>query len=238
MASEGPPKPAQAEESAKIVIEAAQMEVDDTDRVVAELRATVDRLRAEASNLAGARDQQQAEIDQVRAALVAAQVLQTDTAAKLQTELHSRQASAAGTEARIVQMQQQISNLTDQAQTLNDEKLKLEEQAAQFIANQAAKDQRIAQLERVEQNVVLYRKQKDAAEAERTQFRVQVRQLELQVAQLTQQKLEAAAEIKRLNDIMKKRKELFYPKDAIEQQNMTDHSPDETAPPGTRPRRG
>ena len=203
---DGPPNPAQAKESAKEVIETAQMELDVTDKVVAELKATVDKLRAETNNLSGVRDQQRAEIDQVKGALVAAQVLQTDTAARLQTELESRQASAAETEARIAQMQQQILTLTDQARKLNDEKLILEREAAQFITNQAANDERIQQLEgernalqtrvpQLERSVVLYQEQKDNAETEVAQFRAQVRQLQNQITVLERRREEAEAQL-------------------------------------------
>jgi hypothetical protein len=185
------------------VSQGAQMQVDDTGRVIADLRAMVNAITTEKNNLVGEYDNQQTTIRQLHAALVDAQTLQKASADALETELQLRQAEAAQTAARITQMQQDAQALADRARTLQQQMLAVDEENAdlKITGRLARQNQRIQQLEGQasgsEQQLVLYQGQKDAAEAESGQFQAQVQQLQAQLQQLTRQKEEAERQIVR-----------------------------------------
>lgn len=185
------------------VIQEAHMEIDDTGRVIAELRATIDRLTTEKNNLVGEHDQQLATITQLRGALMTAQVSQTGAENALQTELQSRQAEAAQTAARITQMQQDANALTERAQTLKEEKERLEDEYADMVTTLNARNQHIRQLEgqripQLETQIAQYMQQKDNAEAEVMKLRPKTRRLEMQVDALKRDKEEAERQMRSL----------------------------------------
>lgn len=177
------------------VSQEAHMEVEETEGVIADLRATVARLTAEKTNLAGEHDRQLAEMGVLRGALITAQVSQTGAENALQSELESRRALAVQTRDRMAQMQRDIETLMAQARTLQEQKELVEAANADMITRIHAKDQRILQLEgdqqqipQLETRIAQYIEQKDNAEAEVRRLGTKTRTLELEVINLRREK--------------------------------------------------
>ena len=195
------------------VSQEAQMEIEETEEVIAGLRATVNLLRTEKDDLARVRDEQVASVTQLQAALLTAQALQQASANDLQAELRTRQADAAQTAAAMAQMQQDMNTLTERAQTLQQEKERVEMDYASTITMLNAKNQRILQLEgdqqripQLETRISQYIEQKDNAEAEVRRLGPQIRRLQTQVDDLRREKEAAEQEMRRLTALLSKRK--------------------------------